>query len=160
MPIDFPSLLTLPGSSVKIMPATWRDLNALRHLEQACFHLDAWTLLDMIGVLSFPSVVRLKAVDGDLMVGFIAGDERGSKKLAWIATLAVLPDYRRLGIATALLGACEDALTVPRIRLSVRAKNATAINLYRTMGYHHIGLWPSYYQGGMDAVILEKQRSI
>jgi ribosomal protein S18 acetylase RimI-like enzyme len=117
---------------VKIMPATWRDLNALRHLEQACFHLDAWTLMDLIGVLSFPRVVRLKAVDGDLMVGFIAGDERGSKKLAWIATLAVLPDYRRLGIATALLGACEDALTVPRIRLSVRAKNATAINLYRT----------------------------
>jgi len=142
------------------MPATWRDLNALRHLEQVCFPLDAWTIFDLIGVLSFPSVVRLKAVDGDMMVGFIAGDERGSKKLAWIATLGVLPDYRRQGIGAALLRACEDALIVPLIRLSVRAKNVSALALYQDMGYQRTGLWPGYYQGGMDAVILEKQRSI
>ncbi|MBE9523753.1 MAG: GNAT family N-acetyltransferase [Chloroflexi bacterium] len=142
------------------MPATWRDLNELRYLEHTCFPLDAWTFLDLIGVLTFPSVVRLKAVDGEMMVGFIAGDQRGSKKLAWIATLGVLPDYRRQGIGTVLLQACEGALTVPRIRLSVRAKNATAITLYRKRGYQRIGLWPNYYHGGMDAVILEKQRII
>jgi len=105
-------------------------------------------------------VVRLKAVDGDLMVGFIAGDERGSKNLAWIATLGVLPDYRRQGIGAALLRFCEQALTVPLIRLSVRAKNAAALALYQDMGYQRTGLWPGYYQGGMDAVILEKQRII
>lgn len=145
---------------MKILPATWRDLNGLRHLEQACFPLDAWSILDLISVLSFPHVVRLKAVDGDLLVGFIAGDERGSQHLAWIATLGVLPDYRGQGIGAALLQACENVLMVPRIRLSVRANNKTALNLYLKMGYQHTGLWPNYYKGGVDAAILEKQRSI
>ncbi len=152
--------MNLPDSSVKIMLATWRDLNALRHLEQACFPLDAWTLFDHIGVLSFPSVVRLKAVDRDLMVGFIAGDQRGSKQLAWIATLGVLPKYRRQGIGRLLLESCEGELSVPHIRLSVRSNNAPALTLYRQMGYQRVDIWPSYYHGGMDAVVLEKQRII
>lgn len=160
MSADVPTPITVPGSPVKILPAAWRDFNALRHLEQVCFPLDAWSVFDLIAVLSFPSVVRLKAVDGDMMVGFIAGDERGSQNLAWIATLGVLPDYRRQHIGAALLRACEDALTVPRIRLSVRVENAAALALYKNMGYQRAGIWPKYYQGGMDAIILEKERSI
>jgi len=139
-----------------IVPATWRDLNALRNLERACFTSDAWPLLDLIGVLSLPKVVRLKAVIDDEMVGFIAGDRRGSKDLAWIATIGVLPDHRRRGIAAALLQACEDQLNVSRIRLSVRAENRPALRLYEEHGYQRVGMWPAYYQGGADAIVLEK----
>jgi hypothetical protein len=56
-----------------IETASWRDLNALRHLEQV-FPAGFLPLLDLIGVLTFPGVVRLKAVLGDTMVSFIAGD--------------------------------------------------------------------------------------
>ena len=145
-----------PGSTVDILPATWRDLNALRQLESACFEEDAWPLLDLIAVLSFPTVVRLKAVVDDQMIGFVAGDMRGSQDLAWIATLGVLPDYRRRGIACALLQACEEALNAPRIRLTVRADNVPAIQLYQKCGYQRVGLWPKYYNGGTDALVLEK----
>jgi ribosomal-protein-alanine N-acetyltransferase len=45
-----------------IAQATLRDLNALRKIERVCFPKDAWPLLDLISVLSFPGVVHLKAV--------------------------------------------------------------------------------------------------
>ena len=56
------AVTAVPGSSVVIEPATWRDLNALRHLEKVCFPLDAWPLWDLVGVLTLPNVVRLKAM--------------------------------------------------------------------------------------------------
>jgi ribosomal-protein-alanine N-acetyltransferase len=146
----------LNHSRFEILPAGWRDLGALRRLEKVCFPKDAWPLLDLIGVLSLPNVVRLKAILDDQMVGFVAGDRR-SDDLAWIATIGVLPAYRRRGIAAALLGECESQLNVTRIRLSVRLGNTGAIHLYQHFGYRRIDIWPDYYQDGTDALVFEKQ---
>jgi ribosomal-protein-alanine N-acetyltransferase len=131
-------------------------LAALRSLEQECFPIDAWPFLDLIAVLTFPNVVRLKAVWEDQMLGFIAGDRRGAVNMAWIATVGVRPAYQRRGIASALLVACEGQLAVQRVRLSVRAGNIPAIRLYEGHGYQRIGLWPAYYQDKSDAIVLEK----
>ena len=51
------------SSLMEILPASLRDLGALRTLEHACFGRDAWSLLDLMAVLTFPDVIRLKAVD-------------------------------------------------------------------------------------------------
>ena len=141
-----------------IETATWRDLNALWHLEKVCFPQDAWPLWDLIGVLTLPNVVRLKAVQDSTMVGFIAGDLRPTQNLAWIATLGVLPEYRGQGIGKALLQKCEERLFVPRINLNVRASNQAAIQLYLNSGYQKAGIWPVYYQDGEDALLMEKAR--
>lgn len=149
-------VLAVPGSSAIVQPATWRDLSALRYLEQVCFPMDAWPLWDLIGVLTFPNVLRLKAVSDERMVGFIAADIRRDQGLAWIATLGVLPEHRRQGIGAALLAACEERLEVSCIRLSVRASNQPAIHLYEHFGYQPYGTWPRYYNDGEDALVLEK----
>lgn len=146
-----------PGSLVSIEAASWRDLNAVRRLEQACFPKDAWPLWDLIGVLTFPNVVRLKASLAGEMVGFIAADMRAAERLAWIATLAVLPEQQRKGIGGTLLHACEGRLRVPLIRLSVRASNQPALSLYTRFGYQKAGVWRRYYQDGEDAIVMEKQ---
>ena len=102
------------GSPAAIVAASWRDLTALRRLEQVCFPKDAWPLWDLVGILTFPNVVRLKAMlDGD-MVGFIAADIRPPEGIAWIATIGVLPEQRERGIGSALLEACEAQLDVER----------------------------------------------
>jgi ribosomal protein S18 acetylase RimI-like enzyme len=141
----------------KIIPASFLDLGALRHLEQACFPKDAWPLLDLIAVLTFNDVVRLKAVENDEMIGFIAGDSRPREGVAWIATIGVLPEHRGRGIGRALLESCEKRLTLPRIRLSVRPSNHEAVRMYQNAGYRSVDQWRNYYDDGEDALIMEKQ---
>ncbi len=145
-----------PGSAAIVEPATWRDLSTLRILERICFPLDVWPLWDMVGVLTFPGVVRLKATREGEMAGFIAADIRRAENAAWISTLCVLPAYRRQGIATTLLRACEAQIRVPRVRLSVRASNQPALRLYSQFGYKQNGVWSRYYSDGEDALVLEK----
>jgi ribosomal-protein-alanine N-acetyltransferase len=141
----------------KIIPASFLDLGALRHLEQACFPKDAWPLLDLIAVLTFNGVVRLKAVENDEMIGFIAGDSRPREGVGWIATIGVLPEHRGRGIGRALLESCEKRLTLPRIRLSVRPSNHEAVRMYQNAGYRSVDQWRNYYDDGEDALIMEKQ---
>lgn len=147
---------TIPGSAAIIESATWRDLNALRHLQRVCFPFDAWPLWDLIGVLTFPGVVRLKSCQGGQMTGFIAADIRRLERVAWISILGVLPTFRRRGIGAYLLRSCEAQLLVPRVRLSVRASNHPAISLYTRFGYQQHGVWSRYYTDGEDALVLEK----
>ncbi len=138
--------------------AGWQDLNALRKLEEVCFGEDAWPLWDLIAVLTLPKIVRLKAAVDGKMAGFIAGDPHSREGVGWIATLGVLPQYRRMGIAAALLEKCEQELELPRLRLSVRRSNDPAIALYRKFGYQMVDVWHNYYHSGEDALVLEKRR--
>ena len=146
---------------MEITPASLLDINALNKLEHACFEKDAWPFLDLIAVLTFPDVVRLKAVDeAGKMVGFVAGDPRPGEGFSWIATIGVMPECRRRGIGRELLRACERQLTTPRVRLSVRASNDGAIRLYEQEGYRRVDVWQSYYNDGEAAIVMEKARGI
>ena len=147
---------TLPGSGITIETATWRDLKDLQQLEKVCFQLDAWPLLDILGVLTIPQIIRYKAVDQKKLVGFIAVDLRRSQQTAWIATLAVMPGYRKSGIGSSLIRICEEEVDLPKIRLSVRQSNQPAIQLYQKHGYHQIEVWKKYYKGGDNALVFEK----
>jgi ribosomal protein S18 acetylase RimI-like enzyme len=91
------------------------------------------------------------------MIGFIAGDVRRMEGVAWIATVAVLPEYRSRGIGSALLKACEEKITVNRVRLCVRMSNDVAIRLYDQLGYVKVGEWTRYYQDGESALVMEKK---
>lgn len=146
----------LPGSGISFEAATWRDLKDLFELEKECFQLDAWPLLDILGVLTIPQVIRVKAVDQKKMVGFIGVDLRRSQQTAWIATLAVKPAYRKSGIGSSLLRISEREVHLPRIRLSVRQSNQPAIELYQKYGYKQIEVWKKYYRGGDNALVFEK----
>jgi ribosomal protein S18 acetylase RimI-like enzyme len=147
----------IQSDHLAIEAASWRDLSGLRHLESACFPKDAWPLLDLVGVLTLPAIIRLKAVVDNQLVGFIAGDVRSRQRMAWIATIGVLPEYRGQGIARSLLQACESQIPVPTVRLCVRVSNEAAIHLYLGEGYQRTGLWPKYYQDGENALVMEKQ---
>jgi len=124
-------------SRALIEPASWRDLKTLHQLEIICFPKDAWTLIDLLGVLTLPNVVRLRAMLDSKMIGFIAADIRPSEQTAWIATIAVMPEFRRQRIGEALIFACEKRLTVPLVRLNVRINNQPAIR-ETTLIYHSI----------------------
>jgi hypothetical protein len=79
---------------MEIVTASLLDLNALNKLEHICFEKDAWPFLDLLAVLTFSDVVRLKAVEDGQMIGFVAGDPHPSEGFSWIATIGVLPGNR------------------------------------------------------------------
>ena len=141
---------------MEIQTANIIDLGALRRLETACFDKDAWPLLDLIAVLTWPEVIRLKAVDAGEMIGFIAGDPRSSDGVAWISTIAVDPRYQRRGVGRALLRACEAQIELPRMKLTVRISNQGAISLYEQEGYQMVDLWRGYYNDGEDGLVMGK----
>ncbi len=141
---------------MEILPASLLDLNALRKLERLCFDKDAWSLLDLIAVLSWPDVFRIKAVDDSQMIGFAAGETRHPHGEAWIATLAVDPRFQRRGIGQALLRRCESQIQARRMKLTVRVSNLGAISLYEHEGYRTTDIWRGYYKDGEDGLVMEK----
>jgi ribosomal-protein-alanine N-acetyltransferase len=141
---------------MEIVNANILDLNALRKLENASFEKDAWPLFDLIAVLTFPEVIRLKAVEDETMVGFVAGDPRPRDGWGWIATIAVDPRYQRRGIGRVLLRACESRMGVANARLTVRMSNTPAISMYEAEGYRTIDIWKAYYNDGEDAQVMQK----
>jgi ribosomal protein S18 acetylase RimI-like enzyme len=149
--------MNLPPIPFSIEEASLKDLFAIRLIEKECFGEDAWSLLELAGVLTLSGSTRLKAVADKKVVGFIAGDREFNNKIGWITTLGVLIKYQRRGIAAALLEACEKILAVPTMRLCVRISNEPAIQLYQHKGYRQIDVRRRYYAGDEDAFVLEKK---
>ena len=66
-----------------------------------------------------------------------------------ITNVAVLPEYRRKGIAKKLILHIENMakdIHVKQINLEVRESNRQAINLYEQMGFKNIGIRKSFYE--------------
>jgi ribosomal protein S18 acetylase RimI-like enzyme len=148
--------MTIEKPDFNLVPADLHDLSQLRVIERVCFKEDAWPLIELIGVLMLPGLVKIKAEINKTMIGFVGGDAHKGQGIGWITTLGVLPEYRRLGVATALLDACEIAMKMPVVRLSVRKSNVGAQRLYFNRGYHQVEIWERYYEGGEDGLVLEK----
>ena len=78
--------------------------------------------------------------------------------------IAVHPDFRRQGVARALILALIGELKKRGSRcltLEVRASNDSARTLYESLGFAHVGTRRNYYQNPKeDALILRKEWEI
>jgi ribosomal-protein-alanine N-acetyltransferase len=140
----------------RIEPADWKDLRGVLYLERVCFDKDAWPWMDVLAALTFPETVRLKAVLGERLAGFVVGDRRRREGLGWIASIGVDPEFQRRGIGQSLLTAAETELGMPRVRLTLRRSNRPALDLYVKTGYRQVEVWPRYYPDGEDGLVMEK----
>jgi ribosomal-protein-alanine N-acetyltransferase len=147
----------LGAETLPICTAGWRDLSALSALEKRCFsEADAWPWLDLVFVLMGPGFVRYKIEYAGQMIAFAAGEVKAPEPIGWIATIAVDPQWRGQRLGTRLLLAIEASLNTQCIRLTTRRSNATAIAMYRKLGYQQVDVWEGYYYGGEDGIIFEK----
>jgi [ribosomal protein S18]-alanine N-acetyltransferase len=144
--------------SFEIQPARLNDLIALDHLEKAVFKQDAWPVIDLFTIFLMPGTFHLKALADQRIIGFISAEENLFEKNATITTVGVDPDYRRMGVARALMKSIEERIHRGIIRLCVRISNQGAINLYEELGYHKKRTRQRYYADGEDAFEMEKIR--
>ena len=140
----------------EIRKSVLSDLGPALELDREAFGVDAWTILDYIGVFSIGSIQKFTALAGEKFAGFAAMEFDRKKKAACLMTLAVRPEYRKLGIGAALLQTCEDAFPGKTCYLTVDEANEGAIRLYQRAGYRQTGIEPAYYLNGHDALIFYK----
>ena len=127
-------------------------------LEAVCFR-DPWSERSVASELDNPLSLWLVALDGERVAGYI-----GSQSVLGesdMMNVAVHPDYRRRGIAEALILALVEAVKAELdshcLTLEVRASNDPAIALYRKLDFEQIGLRRNYYRNPKeDALILRK----
>jgi len=125
-------------------------------LEETCF-ASPWTREGIEEELSNPQAHFLIAEGGGVL-GYIGVQEIAGE--AYITNIAVLPGFRRKGIAGALLNAAAGGAQergCEFITLEVRVSNSPAIALYEKCGFEPAGRRKNFYTNpAEDALIYTK----
>lgn len=146
---------------MNILPMTAAHIAPIAALERVCFS-DPWPEAAVESELTNPLSLWLVAVEDGRVAGYV-----GSQSVlgeADMMNVAVSPEFRRRGVARAMLLALERRLAenaVHSLTLEVRASNEPAISLYHSLGYVQVGRRPNYYHKPReDALILRKEWSL
>ena len=144
-------------AELKVVPMEERHLDRLAELERVCFSAP-WTRAGLAAELENRGAVFAVAELGGAVAGY-AGmncvlDE------CYVDNVAVFPQYRRMGVARALM---EDLVGAAETRhasfvtLEARVSNAGAVALYEGLGFREAGRRPGFYSNPKeDALILTK----
>jgi ribosomal protein S18 acetylase RimI-like enzyme len=147
---------------VKITLRTYSaaDFETLYEIDQACYPPDtAYSRSDMRAYLALAGAECVVAeVDRPKNIaGFCISARRN--KDGYIVTMDVLEQFRRLGIATALLAEIEKRLAengVLRIGLETATDNQAGVAFWQKHGYRTRGVRKGYYPGRRDAHAMAK----
>lgn len=124
------------------------------HIEQVCFSRP-WSELALSSELHNECSHFYVAVADGRAVGYVGlyivcGE-------ADIVRVAVLPEYRKSGVARALLNESFKMNETQAVFLDVRESNIPAINLYKSLGFKDTGVRKEYYSNPTENAILMKK---
>lgn len=141
--------------SWRVVPASPGHIPQIAALEKRCFPADPWSEALFRGALENPAAaVLLVQGEGGAVLGYavlsVVLDE-GS-----LDNIAVAPEYRRRGVADALLGALTGfgRERLAALMLEVRPSNAPAIALYEKHGFAAVGRRKNYYDAPREDAVL------
>lgn len=142
---------------IEIKSMTSETVEAVARLEQQCFSAP-WSLASLTSELENPLAVFLTArVEGEI-AGY-AGMHHVVDE-GYITNVAVSPDYRRRGIARALMEHLleygkENRLCI--ITLEVRESNHAAKKLYQSLDFKETGRRRGFYENpAEDGIIMTR----
>lgn len=123
-------------------------------IEKLCFSLP-WTRRDLENQMNSDNCIFLAAEDetGKILgyIGLMHILDEG-----YISNVAVAPEYRRRGIADALINALIDRTKarLSFLTLEVRESNSPAIALYSKHGFKPVGIRRNYYDRPKENAVL------
>ena len=127
-------------------------------LEKLCFR-DPWSENSVASELKNPLSLWLVADENGTVQGYVGSQTVMDE--SDMMNVAVHPDCRKQGIATALIVGLVEELRKRgshSLTLEVRASNASAISLYEKLGFIQVGLRKNYYRNPReDALILRTE---
>jgi ribosomal-protein-alanine N-acetyltransferase len=140
------------------------DIPVLATYEKELFPYSPWSTAQFKEEFAGIPKTRFMSVaeDGNTIVGYCGVFVPAPGIEADILTVAVLPDYRRQGIAKEFMRQIE-AYAIEReasaMMLEVELSNESAIKLYESLGYLKISVRMDYYGPGKDAHVMRKELS-
>jgi ribosomal-protein-alanine N-acetyltransferase len=140
------------------------DIPVLASYEKVLFPYSPWSTAQFKEEFAGIPKTRFMSVaeDGNTIVGYCGVFVPAPGIEADILTVAVLPDYRRQGIAKEFMRQIE-AYAIEReasaMMLEVEISNESAIKLYESLGYMKISVRMDYYGPGKDAHVMRKEFS-
>ena len=142
--------------SVIYRKATAKDVSDIYKIELACFS-KPWSFASLymdicINKLALYIVAQME----DEIIGYCGVHTIFDE--GHIMNVAVLPDFRRLGIGEGLITTVISLTGLCFYTLEVRESNQGAINLYNRLGFEIVGKRPNYY-GDEDALIMWKGKN-
>ncbi len=139
----------------RIRDATSEDGPVLVEIERGSFANPNWDLDSFFKYTCIVAEVE-RRVAGFLVSHETAPASESALPEREILNLAVAPEFRHLGIATALL---EHELSWNAVHfLEVRESNHAAQALYRKCGFTEIGRRPGYYEFPEEAAIVMRMK--
>ena len=124
-----------------------QNVFALHQIEKECFGRDAWSINNLISEFNNTySHFFAQERDGKI-VGYVC--VRIMYEEAQVCNIAVLPEFRRQGIATALVQAMANFATevgCERCELEVNTENLPAAELYKKCGFEVAGVRTNFYR--------------
>ena len=147
----------MKSEPIIIEKASVGDSPRIAEIEKICFSVP-WSENSVKDFIENPLCIMFAAKDRGVVCGYIGlyiiADECD------IANVAVVPEYRKCGIATALISHATDFAqkkNVERMMLEVRASNTPAISLYKKFGFEEVGVRKNYYtQPKEDALLMDR----
>ncbi|MDR1137299.1 MAG: ribosomal protein S18-alanine N-acetyltransferase [Synergistaceae bacterium] len=131
------------------------DIKSLVDIEAVCFDIPWEERLIEYDLNEPGNSVYLKATVKGTIAGY--GVLGRADDTAHLMNLAVLPEYRRNGIALQLMAAFDQISEDWRCRrmcLEVRSNNNIARDFYASMGFVYASRVKGYYSDGEDALVL------
>ena len=134
------------------------DFDQLYEIDQICYEpAIAYSRRELRNYMRFPGATSVVAEIAGKIAGFCLAASQD--EIGYIVTMDVLPDHRRLGIASALLRDVEQKLLsvgVQAIWLETATENEPAIAFWQKHGFRKIRVRKRYYPGGRDAYSMTK----
>jgi [ribosomal protein S18]-alanine N-acetyltransferase len=137
------------------------DFDRLWELDQECFQPGiAYSRLELMHFIRRQDAATLVAECDGKIAGFTIGEHWHHR--GHIITLDVSQDFRRQGIGSQLIRACEKHFArrgCALILLETAVNNLGAISFYKRHGYSVLKTIPRYYEGDLDALLMGKKLS-
>ena len=136
------------------------DFETLWKIDQLCFARGiSYTRRELASYIARKRGVTLVAQSDSRIVGFVVVD-RDREGQGHVITIDVLPEARRSGLGSRLIGAAEErlrALGCSVVFLETAVNNAAALAFYKQHGYNIVHTIPRYYLDSIDALVLAKE---
>lgn len=140
-----------------IREATLEDLEVIHYIETICFDSDLISKRSLRRMILNPNSHLLVYTYHRKTVGYILTLFPQRSNLVRHYSIAILPEYRKRGIAKKLLQNVERrCIGNAGFKLEVRESNTAAIKLYKKLGYISRMLKKQYYEDGEDAIEMVK----